>query len=62
MKKPSIPQVPTGNQPRKGFDQAVKETLEIMTGRRGNTVQPLPTGSSLADVTDKLNELIARLQ
>lgn len=62
MKKPAIPQVPRGNQPREGFDQAVKEILEAMTGRRGNPVQPLPADASLADVVAKVNELIARVQ
>lgn len=62
MKKPAIPQVPRDGQPRAQFDQAVKETLEIVTGRRGGSVQPLPADASLADVIAKLNEIIARLQ
>jgi hypothetical protein len=62
MKKPAIPHVPRDGQPRAQFDQAVKETLEVMTGRRDGKVQPLPNDASLADVTAKLNELIARLQ
>lgn len=62
MKKPAIPQVPRGDQPRSGFDQSVKETLEVITGRRGGSVQPLPADASLADVVAKVNELIARLQ
>lgn len=61
MKKPSIPQVPRGNQPREGFDQAVKENLEIITGRRGASTQPLATNASLADVIAKVNELVARM-
>jgi hypothetical protein len=62
MKKPAIPQVPRAEQPRTGFDQAVKENLEVITGRRGGSVQPLPADASLADVIQRLNELIARLQ
>lgn len=62
MKKPAIPQVPRAEQPRTGFDQSVKETLEIIIGRRGGPVQPLPSDASLADVVAKVNELIARLQ
>lgn len=62
MKKPAIPQVPRGEQPRAGFDQSVKETLEIITGRRGGSVQPLPADASLADVIAKVNEIVARLQ
>lgn len=62
MKKPAIPQVPRDGQPRTPFDQAVKETLEIITGRRGGAVQPLPADASLADVIAKVNELVARIQ
>ncbi len=62
MKKPAIPQVPKHGQPRLGFDQSIKETLEIITGRRGGSVQPLPADASLADVIQRLNELIARIQ
>jgi hypothetical protein len=62
MKKPSIPQVPRGEQPRTGFDQAVKETLEVITGRRSGAAKPLPADASLADVIQKVNELIDRLQ
>lgn len=62
MKKPAIPQVPRAEQPRAGFDQSIKETLEVITGRRGGSVQPLPADASLADVVAKVNELIARLQ
>jgi hypothetical protein len=62
VKKPAIPQVPRGQQPREGFDQAVKENLEIITGRRGGSIQPLPADADLAAVAAKLNELLARLQ
>ncbi len=62
MKKPSIPQVPRGIQPREGFDQAVKESLEVITGRRGGGIQPLSTDASPTDVIAKVNEIIARLQ
>lgn len=62
MKKPAIPQVPRAEQPRTGFDQSVKETLEILTGRRGGAVQPLPANASLADVVAKVNEIILRMQ
>lgn len=62
MKKPTIPQVPRAEQPRAGFDHSIKETLEIITGRRGGPIQPLPADASLADVINKVNELIDRLQ
>jgi hypothetical protein len=62
VKKPSIPQVPRGNQPREAFDLAVKENIELITGRRGGGIQPLATDASLADVIAKINELVARIQ
>lgn len=62
MKKPAIPQVPQGNQPRTAFDQAIKESLEIVTGRRAGRIEPLPAGASTDDVIAKVNEIIARLQ
>lgn len=62
MKKPSIPQVPRGNQPRESFDLAVKENIEIITAKRGGSVQPLAMDASQADVINKINELLERLQ
>lgn len=62
MKKPSIPQVPRLEQPRAGFDQSVKESLEVLMGRRGGSIKPLPATASTANIIDKLNELIDRLQ
>ncbi len=62
MKKPAIPQVPKNGQPRLGFDQSIKETLEIVMGRRGGSVQPLASDATLSDVIAKVNELIARIQ
>lgn len=62
MKKPQIPPVPRGQQPRGGFDQSVKETLEIFAGRRGSAIDPLPADASLGDVIAKVNEILALLQ
>jgi hypothetical protein len=62
MKKPAIPQVPQGNQPRAAFDQAIKESLEIVTGRRAGRIEPLPAGATTDEIVAKLNEVIARLQ
>lgn len=61
-KKPAIPQVPRGAQPRTGFDQSVKETLEVITGQRGERLDSLPSSASLADVIAKVNALLDRLQ
>lgn len=62
MRKPSIPQVPRPTQPRQGFDAAVKETLETITGRRAGRIEKLPEGATLAEVVAKVNEIIDRLQ
>lgn len=62
MKKRGIPQVPRSGQPRDGFDQALKENLEVIMGQRGGRIDPLPPDASLADVVAKVNEIIARLQ
>jgi hypothetical protein len=62
VKKPAIPQVPRAEQPRTAFDQATKETLEIITGRRGGAIQPLASGATTEEIVAKVNELIARLQ
>lgn len=62
MRKPSIPQVPRPTQPRQGFDAAVKETLETITGQRAGRIESLASDASLADVVKKLNEIIDRLQ
>lgn len=62
--KPSIGGVPRSavGTDREPFDRALKETLEVITGRRGAVIEPLAAGASLDDVVRKLNEIIARLQ
>lgn len=62
MKKPSIPQLPGPNDNRQGFDRSIKETLEIITGRRGHAIGLLPSSASTAEIVAKLNEIIGRLQ
>lgn len=62
--KPQIPPIPPSSLAgdRKPFDVAVKESIEIITGIRGEPIKTLPTTASLADVIRKVNEIIARLQ
>ena len=62
MKKPAIPATPKATQPREKFDAAVKETLEVITGRRSGQVKPLAADADLAAVVAKINEIIDRLQ
>ena len=40
----------------------IKENIEVLKGRRGDKIQPLQPAATLADVINKLNELIAKLQ
>lgn len=62
--KRSIPQVPLSTDPqRRQFDTALKENLEVLTGRiRGTTLEPLDSTAALSDVIAKVNALIAHLQ
>ena len=60
--KPAIPPVPRPQAPRNQFDAAVKETLEVITGRRGNRLDPQPGTATNAEIIARLNELLDRLQ
>jgi hypothetical protein len=62
MAEPKKPALPGPNEP--GFDEAVKENLEIITGRRPNVakVAKLATTASTADIISKVNALLDRLQ
>lgn len=63
MKKPGLPPVPKPDEDRSRFDQATKESLEVIMGRRGSAVKVLdPTTATLADVIAKVNELIEVVQ
>lgn len=63
MTKRAIPQIPrTQAEPRQNFDLALKEVIEVITGRRGNKIQPLATNASQADLIAKVNEIINLLQ
>jgi len=44
------------------FNEAVKESIETLTGLRGGRIAPLPATASAADVVAKVNEIIDRLQ
>jgi len=62
MAEPRKPSIPGPNEP--GFDAAVKETLEIVTGRRPNLakVSKLASTATTADIINKVNEILDRLQ
>jgi hypothetical protein len=40
---------------------AMKENIELLTGARGGSIEPLPDSATLADVIERLNEVIDRL-
>lgn len=58
--KRSIPHPNTDNQLR--FNEAVKERLEDLSGVRGGKVKGLPAQASSAEIIEKINEIISRLQ
>lgn len=63
-KKRSIPQVPNANDmARRSFDVAVKESLDVLSGRLPNTrITALESTATLDDVIAKVNEILALLQ
>lgn len=63
MKKPTII-VQVRDPALRGALLAVKENLEIITGRRNGAapLAPLAPDASLADAVAKINELLERLQ
>lgn len=62
MKKRAIPQVPKPEQSRQSFDVAMKENIEVITGRRGDRVALLASTASTAEIIAKINELVNLLQ
>lgn len=64
MLKPPLPAIPAtaAEQGRVMFDKTVKETIEVITGRRGKPVQKLADTSTTSDIIRKINELIELLQ
>ena len=62
-KKPAIPSTPKPDENRARFDQAVRENLEILTGRRAEPITLLDSATATTeDCAKKINEILARLQ
>lgn len=65
MKKPAIPRRITGITREVAYYMAaVRENVEIITGRRGTKIAKFPVGSSptQAELAAKINELLDLLQ
>lgn len=63
MKLRAIPKVPSAGEQRSGFDTALKENLEQITGRRSGAIAPLNADTAtLADVVAKINEMLEKTQ
>ena len=63
MTKRTIPAVPrSADAEAQRFLAPIKENLEIITGQRGGQVQKLPSTATTAQIIEKLNEIIERLQ
>lgn len=62
--KRSIPAVPRSavGTDRAIFDSAIKENLEIVLGQRVDTISPLASTATNAQIITKINEIISRLQ
>lgn len=62
MAEPKKPSIPSPSDP--SFNEAVKETLEIITGRRPNVAKlaKLEGAASTSDIINKINELLDRIQ
>lgn len=64
IKKPALPDTPKANatfEQQFLFNNNIKETLEVITGRRAGKITQLSSDATLSDVINKVNELIARL-
>jgi hypothetical protein len=58
---PALPDVPPTEPPLHQFLLNVKENIELLTGRRGDTLTELDSSATLDDVIEALNQVIARL-
>lgn len=62
-RKPAIPSTPKPDENRARFDQALRENIEILTGRRADPIPLLdPATATTEDCAKKINELVRRLQ
>jgi hypothetical protein len=63
MKKPAIPPAPKPGEDRGRFDQSIKESMEVIMGRRGDPIALLdPATATAEDCANKINEMLALMQ
>lgn len=64
MTKAAVPVLTSGQFDIDQFAAAVKQNMDAMTGQARNVqrFEPLPATASLADVIERLNAVVARLQ
>lgn len=61
MRKPAIPSVPNTDAALYNVLTSLKESVEVFTGVRGGQIRQLSSGASLADVINKVNEIVVKL-
>jgi hypothetical protein len=64
MKRVSIPVLRTGNNDIDRFGEVVKQNLDSITGQQQNIARlsPLPGTATTADIIERLNVLLERIQ
>lgn len=64
MKFPAIPVINPGDPELAQFATSVKETLDAITAQQRNaaTLAPLASTATTADIINRLNALLARIQ
>lgn len=62
MSKKAIPQVPRPKDDRYLFDMAIKENIEVITGRRDTPLQRLRPTATQDEIISAINNIIDRLQ
>lgn len=53
---------PSLDRGRVNFDLAVRENLRLITGQLTRKIEPLEDTATTADIIDKVNEILSRLQ
>lgn len=54
------PEIPDAGSPL--FGARVREVIQVITGRRGRRIEPLPSNPTNAEIAAKINEILNLLQ